>query len=434
MKNTPIIHYLTVPGIILFAATGACAQRLETTRGSSDGLVPHQIFAILGARGEKGVTSAQSETYRRIFARVDADQDGRLSKEEFIEKGTYLTERARTGIFAASDDNRDDFVSKSEYIRNRSITDEAKQIVGRMDTNRNGSVSLQEFLDHSRVKDRQTDRQIFRLLDTDSSGDLMIPEYLRVWGRWARDGKQSDTNRGHKRSQNTDLLGLPEIDSFATSKSNRFVVDLESVRTGHPYKGTDASQSHTGAHIYFNLPDRPVPASDVEAFPAIYAVADGYVSRIDEYFKLRESFNRTLGKSVANRRYGVTLAIAVKDGAAVNFHYSIEPMIDPEDADFYKPFILVKHGQHVKKGEVIARMYMPPQTDFARNTHIHFNLVDTGQRQFMAPTIFTERINQRFHAAWGERGIDGGDRIPPCMGYRLSGPENPFGTGAKETL
>jgi hypothetical protein len=163
-------------------------------------------------------------------------------------------------------------------------------------------------------------------------------------------------------------------------------------------------------------------------------VADGFVFRVDEYFKQREMFNRTLGKPVSNRRYGVTLAIALQESAAVNFHYSIEPMIDPEDSDFYKPFILVKRGQWVKKGDIIARMYMPPRAEFSRNTHIHFNLMDTGRRQFMAPTIFSERINAQFHAAWGSRGVDGGDRIPPCMGYRLSGPENAFGTGAKSTL
>ncbi len=231
-----------------------------------------------------------------------------------------------------------------------------------------------------------------------------------------------------------DTPNLPNIVSFAKEKSDRFVVDLDVVRTGHPYKGTDAAKPHTGAHIYFKIPDKPIAADDVEAFPAIYAVADGYVSRVDEYFKLRPIFNRTLGKRVANYRYGVTLAIARKDGAAVDFHYSIEPMIDPGDPEFYKSFILVKRGQRVKKGDIIARMYIPPERHFAQNTHIHFNLVDTGNRQFMVPTIFTDEINKRFHATWGKRGVDGETRIPTCMGYRLSAPENPFGTGAKDEL
>ena len=237
-----------------------------------------------------------------------------------------------------------------------------------------------------------------------------------------------------RRQRNRQLQRLPDISSLNRKKSDRFVVDLDVVRTGHPYKGTDSQKPHTGAHVYFRIPDKPIPARNVRAFPAIYAVADGYVSRIDEYFKLRPIFNRALGKRIANHRYGVTLAIARKDGAAVNFHYSIEPMIDPGDPDFYKPFILVKRGQRVKKGDVIARMYIPPRREFAQNTHIHFNLMDTGKRQFMAPTIFGDKIVGRFHRVWGKRGLDGETRIPPCMGYRLSGPENPFGTGAKKQL
>ena len=237
-----------------------------------------------------------------------------------------------------------------------------------------------------------------------------------------------------RKQRNSQLQRLPDISRFDRKKSGRFIVDLDVVRTGHPYKGTNATKPHSGAHVYFRIPDKPIPAGNVRAFPAIYAVADGYVSRIAEYFKLRPIFNRALGKRIANHRYGVTLAIARKDGAAVNFHYSIEPMIDPGDPDFYKPFILVKRGQRVKKGDVIARMYIPPRREFAQNTHIHFNLMDTGKRQFMAPTIFTDEIADRFHRVWGKRGLDGTTRIPPCIGYRLSAPENPFGTGAKTQL
>ncbi len=246
--------------------------------------------------------------------------------------------------------------------------------------------------------------------------------------------RQRQTKRSVPRKPDKELLRLPDVSSFAKNTSDRFVVDMDVVRIGHPYKGTNSARPHTGAHIYFKISDKPIPRTNIEEFPAIYAVADGYVSRVDEYFKLRPIFNRTLKRPVANRRYGVTLAIARKDGAAVTFHYSIEPMIDPGDPDFYKPYILVKRGQRVKKGDVIARMYIPPERDFAKNTHIHFNLIDTGRRQFMAPTIFTDRINRRFHATWGDRGSDGKTRIPACMGYRLSAPENPFGTGAKGKL
>lgn len=225
---------------------------------------------------------------------------------------------------------------------------------------------------------------------------------------------------------------LPDISKFAAKPSSQFLIDWQHVRTGHPYKGRRAAQPHTGAHVYFQPPARRMDPSKPTSYPAIYAVADGYVAKIDESFKQREMFNRVLNKRQSNYRYGVTLAIGVKQGKPVHFHYSIEPMTDPGNARFYLPFILVKKGQQVRKGQVIAHMYMPDHPQLQVNSHIHFNLMDTGQREFMAPTIFTKEINQQFHRTWGRRGFDDQQPIPACMGYRLTAPENPFGTGPQD--
>ena len=225
------------------------------------------------------------------------------------------------------------------------------------------------------------------------------------------------------------LAKLPPIEKFAESPSGRFLVDFEFVRTGHPYLGTNANRPHTGCHVYFNPPDKTADQGDPMTYPPIYAVADGYVARIDGYFRLRPIV--TAGRTVTNVRYGVTLAIAQRGGSAVNFHYSIEPMIDPGDEQFYLPFIKVKPGQRVMQGDVIAHMYLPPSRE-NENSHIHFNLLHA--RQFQAPAIFDRPVVDRFHARWGWRGRDGDDPIPACMGFLLSAPENPFGTGAKPML
>ena len=58
--------------------------------------------------------------------------------------------------------------------------------------------------------------------------------------------------------------------------------------------------------------------------------------------------------------------------------------------------------------------------------------MDTGQREFMAPTIFTDKVNREFHRSWGKRGFDDKQAIPACMGFRLTAPENPFGTGSQD--
>jgi hypothetical protein len=50
--------------------------------------------------------------------------------------------------------------------------------------------------------------------------------------------------------------------------------------------GRRANCPHAGGHIYFQIPETPIPAADIDRFPAIYAVADGVITRIDYSFRL----------------------------------------------------------------------------------------------------------------------------------------------------
>ncbi|MDP6444516.1 MAG: EF-hand domain-containing protein [Pirellulaceae bacterium] len=188
MTPSQLTSRLAAWGLAISVAASAWGHEPPAIPDQPKLLKPAEILKLMGAKGAKGVTPANRRIYVRIFARLDADGDGRLSKKEFIENGAYLNKRARTGIFAASDSDKDDVVSSAEYFENRIITDEAKRIVGAMDADQNGRVSAQEFVDRSPVKDKPTAERIFRLLDTDKSGDLVTPEYLRVWGKWARAG------------------------------------------------------------------------------------------------------------------------------------------------------------------------------------------------------------------------------------------------------
>jgi len=43
-----------------------------------------------------------------------------------------------------------------------------------------------EFMASKRIKDPKLAAAIFKALDTNGNGELVIPEYLRVWGKWAR--------------------------------------------------------------------------------------------------------------------------------------------------------------------------------------------------------------------------------------------------------
>ena len=162
------------------------AQAFLISAARIGGHEPQQILSMLGARGRDAVTDRQLAGYRRIFGFMDANRDGQHSKKEFIDDGRYLTRQARQGIFRASDSNSDGLVSEDEYIDNRVITDEAKTIYEKMDADDDGKLTRKEFLASGKLKGEDLAKAVFTALDSDDNGELVLPEYLRVWGRWAR--------------------------------------------------------------------------------------------------------------------------------------------------------------------------------------------------------------------------------------------------------
>ena len=246
----------------------------------------------------------------------------------------------------------------------------------------------------------------------------------------------ADSNASNNRSETIDpkvrkeaFKSLPPIQSFMNEPSDRFLVELALVRRGHPYRGERAERPHTGGHVYFQQRN-----TSEESYPAIYAVADGVISRVDYSFELRSMFEPALGKKVANTRYGIGLTFATDGDTAMTFHYSIEPFIRPESNEFYDQFILVKPGQRVTKGQVIARMYLPGDQQLSQKSHIHFNLLREGGGGFVSPSIFNDVIVREFHRRWNLFPNDPDGPIPPCMGYKLSPTENPFSRRAVDRL
>ena len=151
-----------------------------------EGISTRMILKLFGAKGRHGGTESELANYRRVFGFSDTDKDGRHSKKEYIDDGAYLTSQSRRGIFQASDTNNDGYVTEFEYIENRLITDEAKLIFSEIDANSNNRLTAMEFLASSKLKDRKLAKGVFKALDTNGDGELVIPEYLRVWGKWAR--------------------------------------------------------------------------------------------------------------------------------------------------------------------------------------------------------------------------------------------------------
>lgn len=220
------------------------------------------------------------------------------------------------------------------------------------------------------------------------------------------------------------FASLPDIRTFREQPSEQFLIEWKFLRTGHPYMGTGTLKPHTGAHLNFTLPDRQLDPKQPGSYPQIYAVANGIVTRVDEAFRLRPVYFESLGTTRANLRYGVDITFARNGEQPVSFHYSIEPMVDPGDENFYRPFLKVQVGQPVRKGDVIGTMYLPPDPRDAENSHIHFNL-NCG-RNFQSPSIFSQSVERQFAATWESSRLREDWPIPACMGYKLGSTEDPF--------
>jgi Ca2+-binding EF-hand superfamily protein len=123
------------------------------------------------------------------------------TKREYVDNGGYMTPQARAGIFRAADGNADGVVTRAEYVLNRIITDEAKTIVQGMDDDKDGLVERAEFVQHAAklLSDPKLAQQIYAAFDANDDGGITIPEYLRVWGQWARLGKKPAEERIAKR-------------------------------------------------------------------------------------------------------------------------------------------------------------------------------------------------------------------------------------------
>ena len=235
----------------------------------------------------------------------------------------------------------------------------------------------------------------------------------------------------------TPPVSYPEITTFKTAPSDRFIVDINTVVDGHNFIGENANYPHPGMHVHFDntSTEWPKGGSDPEHYPKIYAVADGRISSIEPYYQVQ-----------ANVRYGIQLDFAQADGQILTFNYSIEPMINPNDNGFYEAYINVSVGQTVSKGDVIAYMYLSNNPSLNDYPHIHFNIVkgaQTANSVNQVPAIFSNAVMNDYQSAMSianstQRNYDGnsvtGDFMGACAGYKISAKENPYNSGASPCL
>lgn len=220
--------------------------------------------------------------------------------------------------------------------------------------------------------------------------------------------------------------GVPGIQSFVDNPSDRMPVDLLLARAGHPFKGKNAKTPEPSARITFgtayeNWPQGGEAASN---YPPVYAVADGVVSKVVD----------TLADG-PNDAYGIHLTIASSGTADIDFEYRIAPGAKEPSPGFYASFVTVKAGERVKRGDVIAYLYLPKGVD---GSLLDFRLINTATGDAMAPAIFARPTVAEFYGIWKDLGFDSTegftDPIPICIGWKIDASENPYENRAVECL
>jgi hypothetical protein len=156
-----------------------------------------------------------------------------------------------------------------------------------------------------------------------------------------------------------------DIGNVIRDRSASYLASTSSGYTVHG--GYSSSCAHPGAHALFN-------AGTLE----IYATLAGVVSRID-----------TCATAGDNDKYNIVLAVGMKGAVPVYFEYSLEPFggktCTSGSADAFASQILVKQGETVKQGQLIARFVAA-----GTGAHIHFNLKADGAT--ICPEIFPASI------------------------------------------
>lgn len=268
-------------------------------------------------------------------------------------------------------------------------------------------------------------------MTTQSPGQTGVPQAVAPAGTASENGQQAGQQGSGQQVGDAEFAALPTLDSFLATPSDRFLVDVDVMNGGHPFLGSRSVSPHSGGHVLFEGMSATWPKGGTAPtdYPAVYAVADGVITHIDRSFD-NGQFDR----------YGIYLAIARVDDtsdAVWNFEYSIEPMVAEPSPGFYSTFLVVHEGDVVRKGDVIAYMYVPPDN---HGTHIHFELMNSATNAFAAAAIFSADVLEQFAAKWGGFGFEGGGNgqqgtpIGVCQGWMLAADENPFGTGEVDCL
>ncbi|MDD9729799.1 EF-hand domain-containing protein [Mameliella sp. AT18] len=159
--------------------------------------------AMVVAMGTAGVASAKGMEFgahgprgafmQEMFAEIDADGDGKVTKEEI--------EAFKTARFEATDTDGDGKLSREEIAAARDARRVARMqtMVERLDQDGDGLLSADEL---AAGPARRAPQDMFDRLDADDDGALTLEEIEKARGAFQRGGKSrfghKDRKHGHR--------------------------------------------------------------------------------------------------------------------------------------------------------------------------------------------------------------------------------------------
>ena len=123
-----------------------------------------------------------NDSAKARFERIDGDNDGNISKDEFR---AYIKEKRsdrKKKKFARMDTDNDGQVTKDEYVAYK--TKKAERKFARMDKNSDGTVDVEEHASCKRNKHKRRGGRIFHHMDSNDDGNVTQAESYEAWLKW----------------------------------------------------------------------------------------------------------------------------------------------------------------------------------------------------------------------------------------------------------
>ena len=177
-------------------------------------------------------------------------------------------------------------------------------------------------------------------------------------------------------------------------------------------------------------------------------MSDGVVERVETY-DIHDLTN--LNPPWWHVGYQIQLRVATQEHYDIMLIYSIEPYVNLADKprSYFDDFVLVEQGERVRKGDILAYMYIPSfdaKVGPHASSHIHFLLSpwDRSRRNYV-PALFSEDIVEQFGEIY-RNPLEGWEStsfghdwarargVPTGMGWMIDGDENPFGDDPLDVL